>query len=45
MRGILIEETGGPEVLRYRTDLPLPEPNQGEILVKNDYAGINFIDT
>ena len=45
MRAVLVEETGGPEVLQYRTDLPVPEPDQGEILVRNDYAGINFIDT
>ena len=45
MRGILIEKTGGPEVLQYKKDLPVPEPKEGEILVKNDYIGINYIDT
>lgn len=45
MRGILVEETGGPEVLQYRTDLPVARPIEGEILVKNEYAGVNYIDT
>ncbi len=44
MRGILIETTGGPEVLQYRTDLPVPEPKEGEVLIKNTFVGINFID-
>lgn len=45
MKGILIEKTGGTEVLQYRTDLPVPVPNAGELLVKNEYIGINYIDT
>ena len=45
MRGILIEKTGGTEVLQYKTDLPVPSPKEGEILVKNDFIGINYIDT
>ncbi|KZF23182.1 NAD(P)-binding protein [Xylona heveae TC161] len=45
MTGILVEKTGGPEVLQYKTDLAVPTPKEGEILVKNEYTGINFIDT
>ncbi|KAI9736433.1 MAG: NADPH:quinone reductase [Claussenomyces sp. TS43310] len=45
MRGILIEKTGGVEVLQYRTNLPVPSLKEGEVLVKNDYVGINYIDT
>jgi NADPH:quinone reductase len=45
MKGVLIEKTGGVEVLEYKTDLPVPEPKEGQILVKNDYIGINYIDT
>jgi hypothetical protein len=45
MKGVLVEETGGPEVLKYRTDLPTPELKEGQILVKNEIIGINFIDT
>jgi NADPH2:quinone reductase len=45
MKGIQIDKTGGVEVLNYRTDLPVPTPKEGEILVKNDFVGINYIDT
>lgn len=45
MNGVQFAKTGGPEVLDYRTDLPVPEPKEGEVLVKNEYAGVNFIDT
>ncbi|KAI9859515.1 MAG: NADPH:quinone reductase [Trichoglossum hirsutum] len=45
MKGVLVENTGGTEVLQFRTDLPVPEPKEGEILVKNDYIGVNYIDT
>jgi len=44
MAGILVEKTGGTEVLQYRTDLPVPVPKENEVLVKNDVIGINFID-
>ncbi|RYP41913.1 hypothetical protein DL767_000650 [Monosporascus sp. MG133] len=45
MKGVVIEKTGGTEVLQHKTDLPVPEPKEGQVLVKNDYAGVNFIDT
>lgn len=45
MRGVVIEKTGGSEVLQYKTDLPVPQPKDGQILVKNDFIGVNFIDT
>jgi len=45
MPGILIERTGGVEVLQWKTDLPVPEPKENEVLVKNEYIGVNFIDT
>ena len=45
MSGVLIEKTGGVEVLQYRTDLPVPTPKEGQVLVKNDFIGINYIDT
>jgi NADPH:quinone reductase-like Zn-dependent oxidoreductase len=44
MKGVLVEKTGGVEVLDYRTDLPVPSPKEGDILVKNDFIGINYID-
>ena len=45
MKAVLIEKTGGLEVLQYRTDVPVPAPKEGEVLVKNDFIGVNYIDT
>jgi hypothetical protein len=45
MKGVWIEKTGGTEVLQYRNDIPVPEPKEGEILVKNEFVGVNYIDT
>ncbi|NJN93672.1 MAG: quinone oxidoreductase [Anaerolineales bacterium] len=43
MKAIRVHEFGGPEVLRC-DDVPVPEPGQGEVLVKIAAAGVNFID-
>ncbi|KIL84945.1 quinone oxidoreductase [Fusarium avenaceum] len=45
MNGVQFSRTGGAEVLDYKTDLLVPKLKNGEILVKNEYAGVNFIDT
>ena len=44
MKVIYIEQTGGPEVLKYG-DLPDPHPAPGQALVKVAATGVNFIDT
>jgi NADPH2:quinone reductase len=44
MRAVQIEEFGGPEVLKL-AELPVPEPGEGELLVKVARAGVNFGDT
>jgi NADPH2:quinone reductase len=44
MKAILIRNTGGPEVLEH-VDLPVPTPGAGQVLVKIEAAGVNFIDT
>src|SRR3954452_4881247 len=44
MRAIHIEEFGGPEVLQV-ADLPVPEPGNGEVLVRVSRAGMNYADT
>ncbi|KAI5862135.1 NAD(P)-binding protein [Durotheca rogersii] len=44
-KGVVINKTGGTDVLEYKTDLPVPAPAAGQVLVKNDYLGINYIDT
>lgn len=45
MRAIVMNETGGPEVLKLRDDVELGEPGPGQLKVKVDAAGVNFIDT
>ena len=45
MGGIAIPKAGGVEVLEYKTDLPVPVPKDNEVLIKNEFMGINFIDT
>jgi NADPH:quinone reductase len=44
MRAIQMTEFGGPEVLKV-AELPLPEPQPGEVLIKVSRAGLNFADT
>jgi NADPH2:quinone reductase len=44
MRAIQIEEFGGPEVLQL-ADLPIPEPGEGEVLIRVTRAGMNYADT
>jgi NADPH2:quinone reductase len=45
MTAVVINQTGGREVLEYKTDVPVPTPAAGELLIKNEFIGINFIDT
>jgi NADPH2:quinone reductase len=44
MRAIQVQEFGGPEVLRL-VDVPVPEPGDGEVLIRVARAGVNFADT
>jgi NADPH2:quinone reductase len=44
MRAIQQREFGGPEVLEL-VDLPVPEPGDGEVLIRVARAGMNFADT
>jgi NADPH2:quinone reductase len=43
MKAVVADPTGGPENLRV-FDLPKPEPGAGEVLVKLEASGVNFID-
>jgi NADPH2:quinone reductase len=45
MRGVLIEDWGGPEVLELRDDLAEPEPGPGQRRINVTAAGVNFADT
>jgi NADPH2:quinone reductase len=44
MRAVRITETGGPEVLAV-TDVETPTPAAGQILLRHEAIGLNFIDT
>jgi NADPH:quinone reductase len=44
MRAIQFDHTGGPEVLKL-VDVPEPEPRPGQVRVRHEAIGINFIDT
>lgn len=43
MRAVVFERNGGPEVLELR-EAPEPRPGDGEVLVRIEAAGINFMD-
>jgi NADPH:quinone reductase len=46
MKAVVVREHGGPEAVVLETDVTVPKDlTEGQILVKNDYAGLNFIDT
>jgi len=44
MRAIQIKTTGGPEVMEL-VEVPTPKPAAGQVLVKIEASGVNFIDT
>ncbi|MGV9743367.1 quinone oxidoreductase family protein [Rhodococcus zopfii] len=44
MRAIEVTRFGGPEVL-VPAELPAPTPGAGELLVRTDAIGVNYIDT
>jgi NADPH2:quinone reductase len=44
MKAIRFDATGGPEVL-HLADVPMPEPKAGQVLVRQQAIGVNFIDT
>ena len=43
MKAIQIHSTGGPEVLQL-VDLPIPEPGPGQVLVRIEATGVNFVE-
>ncbi|MCX6951183.1 MAG: alcohol dehydrogenase catalytic domain-containing protein, partial [Verrucomicrobia bacterium] len=44
MKAIRIHATGGPEKMQF-DDVALPEPGAGELRLRIEAAGVNFIDT
>jgi NADPH:quinone reductase len=43
MKAIQIQETGGPEVLQL-VELPIPVPGPGQVLIRIEAIGVNFIE-
>ncbi len=43
MKAIVVERYGGPEVMQLR-DRETPKPGPGQVLVRQEAAGVNFID-
>lgn len=44
MKAVQISKIGGPEVLEY-TEIAVPALGAGQVLVRNRFAGVNYIDT
>lgn len=42
-KAIRIYEPGGPENMKFE-DVDVPAPGEGEILIKQDFCGLNYID-
>jgi NADPH2:quinone reductase len=42
-KAVRIHAIGGPDVLRWE-DVPKPSPGPGEILIRHDAVGLNYID-
>ena len=43
MKAVVADPVGGPENLKF-VEVPRPEPREGEVLVKLESTGVNFID-
>src|SRR5215471_18563022 len=43
MKAVVIHEYGGPEVLKYE-NVPQPEPQQDQLLIRIIAAGVNPVD-
>src|SRR5437764_119468 len=43
MKAIRVAQTGGPEALQY-VDVDTPQPGAGQVLVRLEAVGVNFID-
>lgn len=44
MAAVLLTGHGGIEKLEYRTDVPVPQPGHGEVLIQVAAAGVNNTD-
>ena len=44
MKAVIINKTGGPEVLELK-DITLEKPNENEVTIEQKAIGLNYIDT
>jgi len=44
MHAVLLHGHGGPDMLEYREDVPVPQPQPGEVLIRIGGAGVNNTD-
>jgi NADPH2:quinone reductase len=45
MKAVVVRAHGGVDALGWENDYPVPTLAAGQVLVKNEYSGLNFIDT
>jgi NADPH:quinone reductase len=45
MRAIRVHTCGGPEALVLDTDIAIPDPQAGDVVVRLEHIGVNFLDT
>lgn len=45
MNAVRIPKNGGVEVLEYKSDYKVPTLASGQVLIRNSFAGVNYIDT
>ncbi|XP_074545116.1 quinone oxidoreductase [Halichoeres trimaculatus] len=45
MRAIRVSEFGGPSVLKLCTDVPVPQPEHGQVLIRVHACGVNPVET
>ena len=44
-QAVVVRENGPADNLLFEPDFPTPKVADGQVLVKNEFTGINFIDT
>jgi len=44
MSGVVLTGHGGPEMLEWRDDLPVPVPGKGDVIIRVGAAGVNNTD-
>ena len=44
IHAVLLTGHGGPDMLEYHTDVPVPSPMPGELLIRTAAAGVNNTD-